>query len=145
MESEVEAAARATIQAINDRSLRARAHELLAPSIVRHDLVQLFPDSQGTSGGSDFVEMILAAMPDFRLHVEDIFGVGDRAAVRLRMTGTHTGQPLLGRPATGAKLSANAVFIYRVQGGRVAEAWQMVDGLAFFRLAGLLPPNDILS
>jgi predicted ester cyclase len=54
------------------------------------------------------------------------------------MTGTHTGQPLLGRSATGAKLSATAVFIYRVQGGRVAEAWQMVDGLAFFRVAGLL-------
>ena len=138
MDSEVEAAARAVIEAINNRLLQARAQELLDPSIVRHDLVQLFPDSQGTGGGSDFVGMIVAAMPDFRLHIEDIFGVGDRAAVRLRMTGTHTGQPLLGRPATGAKLSANAVFIYRVQGGRVAEAWQMVDGLAFFRLAGLL-------
>jgi predicted ester cyclase len=138
MESEVEAVARGAIEAINDRALRARAQELLDPSIVRHDLVQLFPDSQGVSGGSDFVGMILAAMPDFHLEIQDIFGVGDRAALRLRMTGTHTGQPLLGRSATGAKLSANAVFIYRVQGGRVAEAWQMVDGLAFFRVAGLL-------
>ena len=138
MESEVEEAVRAAIDAINDRTLRARAEELLDPSIVRHDLVQLFPDSQGASGGSDFVGMIIAAMPDFRLDIKDIFGAGDRAAVRLRMTGTHTGEPLLGRPPTGKKLSANAVFIYRVQGGRVAEAWQMVDGLAFFRLAGLL-------
>jgi predicted ester cyclase len=138
MESEVEAVARGAIEAINDRTLRARAQELLDPSIVRHDLVQLFPDSLGTSGGSDFVEMVLAAMPDFRLDIKDIFGVGDRATVRLRMSGTHSGQPLLNRPATGAKLSANAVFIYRVQGGRIAEAWQMVDGLAFFRLAGLL-------
>jgi predicted ester cyclase len=77
-------------------------------------------------------------MPDFRLDIRDIFSSGDRAAVRIHMTGTHTGQPLLGRPATGKKLSANAVFIYRVQGERVAEAWQMIDGLAFFRLAGLL-------
>jgi predicted ester cyclase len=138
MDSEVEAAARAVIEAINNRLLQARAQELLDPSIVRHDLVRLFPDSQGASGGSDFVAMMLAAMPDFWLDIEDIFGVGDRAAVRLRMTGTHTGQPLLGRPATGAKLSANAVFIYRTRGGRIAEAWQMVDGLAFFRLAGLL-------
>ena len=82
--------------------------------------------------------MIVAAMPDFRLDIEDIFGVGDRAAVRLRMTATHTGQPFLGRPANGAELSANAVFIYRVDGGRISEAWQMIDGLAFFRLAGLL-------
>ena len=54
------------------------------------------------------------------------------------MSGTHTGEPLLGHQATGKKLSANAVFLYRVQGGRVAEAWQMVDGLAFFRIAGLI-------
>ena len=138
MDSEAEAAARRAIDAINDRTLAARAEKLLDPSIVRHDLVQLFPDSQGTSGGSDFVGMIIAAMPDLRLDVEDIFGAGDRATVRLRMTGTHTGQPLLGRSATGAKLSAHAVFIYRVQDGRVSEAWQMIDGLAFFRLAGLL-------
>jgi predicted ester cyclase len=45
---------------------------------------------------------------------------------------------LLGRPATHKRLSANAVFIYRVQHGRIAEAWQMIDGLAFFRLAGFL-------
>jgi C-1 hydroxylase len=138
MESEVETAVRGAIDAINERTLRARAEELLDPAIVRHDLVQLFPDSQGTSGGSDFVGMILASMPDFRLDIQDIFSAGDRAAVRIQMTGTHTGQPLLGRPATGKRLLANAVFIYRVQGGRVAEAWQMVDGLAFFRLAGLI-------
>jgi predicted ester cyclase len=138
VDSEAKAAARRAIDAINDRTLGARAQELLDPSIVRHDLVQLFPDSQGTSGGSDFVAMIIAAMPDLRLNIEDIFGAGDRATVRLRMTGTHTGQPLLGRSATGAKLSAHAVFIYRVQDGLVSEAWQMIDGLAFFRLAGLL-------
>jgi predicted ester cyclase len=138
MDPEVEAAVRGAIDAINDRTLRTRADEFLDPSIIRHDLVQLFPDSKGTSDGSDFVGMMLAAMPDFRLDIEDMFGTGDRAAVRLRMSGTHTGQPLLGRGATGNRLSAEAVFIYRVQHGRIVEAWQMVDGLAFFRLAGLL-------
>ncbi len=82
--------------------------------------------------------MILAAMPDFHLDIEDIFGAGDRATVVLRMSGTHTGAPLLGRAASGASLSAPAVFIYRVADGRLAEAWQMVDGLAFYRLAGLV-------
>src|ERR1700761_9262384 len=136
MDSDVEAVARGAIDAINDRTLRSRADELLDPSIVRHDLAQLFPDSHGRSGGADFFEMSLSAMPDLRLDIEDIFGAGDRAAVRLRMTGTHTGERLLGRPATGRRLSASAVFIYRIQDGRIAEAWQMLDGLAFFRLAG---------
>ena len=30
----------------------------------------------------------------FRLGIEDIFGAGDRAVVRLRMPDTHTGAPL---------------------------------------------------
>jgi C-1 hydroxylase len=134
----VEATVRGAIDAINDRTLRARADELLDPSIVRHDLVQLFPDSEGPSGGTDFVQMLVDAIPNLRLDIRDVFSGGDRAAVLIEMTGTHTGQPLLGRPATGKRLSANAVFIYRLKGGRIAEAWQMIDGLAFFRLAGLL-------
>jgi len=131
-------AVRKAVDAINDRSLGSRAAELLAPSFVRHDLVELFDDSLGATGAADFVAMILDAMPDFRLEIEDIFGTSDRAAVRLRMSGTHSGGVLLGRSATGRRLSASAVFIYHVRGGRLAEAWQMVDGLAFYRLAGLL-------
>jgi predicted ester cyclase len=138
MQSEVEAAVRSALDAINGRTLREHAEELLDPSIVRHDLVRLFPDGYGVSSGADLIGMLIAAMPDFRLEIEDIFGSDDRSVVRLRMTGTHTGGPLLGRPATGKKLSTNAVFIYRVQSGRIAEAWQMIDGLAFYRLAGLL-------
>jgi predicted ester cyclase len=133
-----EATARAAIDAINDRTLRARAAELLEPSVVCHDLVHLFPDSQGPGGGAGFVEMLVAAIPALRLDIRDMISAGDRAVVWLEMTGMHTGQLLLGEPATGRTLSANAVFIYRVTAGRIAEAWQMVDGLAFFRLAGLL-------
>jgi predicted ester cyclase len=131
-------AVRNAVEAINDRSIGDRAAELLAPSFVRHDLAQLFSDSHGPAGAADFVSMIMSAMPDFRLGIEDIFGTGDRAVVRLRMSGTHTGAPLLGQPARGRRLSADAVFIYRVVDGRLAEAWQLVDGLAFYRLAGLI-------
>jgi predicted ester cyclase len=132
------AAVRRAVGGINDRSTGERAAGLLAPSVVRHDLVELFSDSHGSEGASDFVTMITAAMPDFRLDIEDIFGAGDRATVRLRISGTHTGAPLLRQPATGRRLSASAVFIYRATGGRLAEAWQIVDGLAFYRLAGLI-------
>ena len=71
MDSEAESAVRRAIHAINDRTIRMRAAELLDPSIVRHDLVQLFPDSQGAEAGSDFVGMIAASMPDFRFDIEE--------------------------------------------------------------------------
>jgi SnoaL-like polyketide cyclase len=75
---------------------------LLAPSFVRYDLAELFSGSHGPEGASGFVAMITAAMPDFRLDFEDISGAGDRATVRLRMSGTHTGAPLLSQPAPAA-------------------------------------------
>jgi predicted ester cyclase len=85
--------------------------------------------SHSPEGASEVVTMITAAMPDFRLDIEDISGAGGRATVRLRMPGTHTGGPLLGQPATGRRLSASAVFIDRAAGaawpkpGRSLTAW----------------------
>jgi predicted ester cyclase len=83
MDSEAESAVRRAINAINDRTIQVRAAELLEPSIVRHDLVQLFLDTQGTGAGSDFVGMIVASMPDIRFDIEEMFSSGDRVAVRL--------------------------------------------------------------
>ncbi len=124
-----DAVVRAAVGAINDRSIGDRAAELLDPSFIRHDLVELFRDSRGSADASDFVFMIISAMPGFRLDIEDIFGAGGRAAVRLPMSGTHTGAPLLGQLARGRQLPASAVFIHRAADGRLAEAWQIVDGL----------------
>lgn len=107
-------AGRAAVNAINDRSLGDRVTDLLDPSFIRYDLAQLFSDSHGPGGAADFVSMIISAMPDFRLTIEDFFGTGDRAVVRLHMSGTHTRAPLLGQPASGRALSASAVFIYRM-------------------------------
>jgi predicted ester cyclase len=127
VESEVEVIARRAIDAINDRTIRARADELLDPSIVRHDLAQLFPDSKGTRDGSDFVEMLVAAMPDLRLDVEDIFGSGDRVAVRLRIAGTHTGQLLLGRSATanGSRQMRSSFTGFNVDASPKPGKWSM--------------------
>lgn len=81
--------------------------------------------------------VIISALPGLRLGIEDIFGTSDRPVVRLRMPGTHTGAPLPGQPGRGRRLPASAMFIYRVADGRLAQAWQLVDSLAFHRLAGL--------
>jgi hypothetical protein len=68
---------RAVIGAINNRTPRLRAAEFIDPAFVRHDLVEVFPDSRGPGGASDFVGMITAAMPDFRLEIADIHALLD--------------------------------------------------------------------
>jgi hypothetical protein len=68
--------------------------------------------------------MITAAMPDFRLDIEDIFGAGDRATIRLRMSGTHTGRAAA-KPARNwpPPVRQRGVHLPRYR-GRLAEAWR---------------------
>ena len=66
------------------------------------------------------------AFPDIRVEIDDIFGAGDRVAVRLTFRGTHRGS-FLGIPATGRRVSFSSVEIYRVEGDQLAEEWVSPD------------------
>ena len=100
----------------------------------------MWPGVAGQDGVRDFLTMLIGAAPDLRLEIDDLIENGDRAAVRFRMTGTHTGGPLFGVPPTGASLDVNAINIYRVESGRIAETWQRSDGLSVYRAIGILKP-----
>ncbi len=75
---------------------------------------------------------MLAAFPDLKIEVKDIFGAGDRVAVRLRFTGTHSGL-FDGIGPTGRKVAFSSVEIYRVADGKVAEEWVSPDMLGLTR------------
>jgi steroid delta-isomerase-like uncharacterized protein len=72
------------------------------------------------------------SFPDLRLSIEDIFGAGDRVAVRLSFTGTHQA-PFQGIPATGRPVRFGSVEIYRVDGDRIAEEWVSPDIMGLMR------------
>lgn len=122
---------------VNVRDLAA-VQQLLTDDFVRHDLADLFPGVTGPGGVRDFLSMLVAAAPDLQLHIEDVIEQGDRCAVRFHLTGTHSAAELLGQAATGRAIYANGVNVYRFEGERIAETWQMVDGLALHRAAGLI-------
>jgi hypothetical protein len=70
--------------AIHDRSIGDRAAELLDSSFVRHDLVELFLDSRGPAGGPRIRVHDHLSYARLPARHQDIFGAGDRAAVRRR-------------------------------------------------------------
>ncbi len=72
------------------------------------------------------VQSMREGVPDLRVDIEDIFGAGDRVAVRLRLHGTHDG-PFQGIPPTHRRVSFTSVEIYRVEGDRIAEEWVSPD------------------
>ncbi|GAA2876084.1 hypothetical protein Acy02nite_75790 [Actinoplanes cyaneus] len=78
------------------------------------------------------VQAMWQGFPDLRIEIADIFGAGDRVAVRLRFSGTHDGE-FQGIPATHRPVSFTSVEIYRFEGDRIAEEWVSPDMLGLMQ------------
>ena len=70
-----------------------------------------------------------SAFPDARVTAEQMLEAGDLVAVHLTGRGTHLGT-FQGCPPTGREWTATCTAIYRVEAGRIAEAWVNWDWLA---------------
>ena len=69
---------------------------------------------------------IFGRMPDVQTRVEDRIIAGDRVVARMTFSATHT-QPLLGIPPTGRRFTLRTIDIWRVENGKFAEHWDIVD------------------
>jgi steroid delta-isomerase-like uncharacterized protein len=80
---------------------------------------------------------LLRAYPDVHVTVEDLVAEGDKVVCRNVVTGTHQGE-YLGLPPTGRSVTYDEIFIFRFEGGRIAETWGVVDVLAQLRQLGAI-------
>ena len=69
---------------------------------------------------------IFARMPDVQARVEDRIIAGDKVVARMVFAATHT-QPLLGIAPTGRRFALRTIDIWRVESGKFAEHWDIVD------------------
>jgi predicted ester cyclase len=120
------ATVRRLVEAINTNDLARVAPDLYQPGSVRHDLSGARPGVRGASGVVNFIAEAHIAMPDVQFQIDDVFGAGDRVALRFTMRGTHRGE-LLGRPPTGEEVTMCCMNIYRLEDGKIAESWQLFD------------------
>ena len=94
-------------------------------------------------GGAGFAEVdalgrgILTAA-DVDVEIEDLIAEGDRVAVRATVTGTVKGLPT-GAAATGGDFEIAYVGFYRLEDGRIAEAWSLPDTLGLVRQLEVVP------
>jgi steroid delta-isomerase-like uncharacterized protein len=92
-------------------------------------------------GPEEFRKLVRAyrsAYPDVHLTVEDIFGVGDKMAVRWTSRGTHLGE-MMGVPPSGNKIEIMGISLFRVQDGKVVEEWEGFDTLTMMQQIGAIP------
>jgi len=69
---------------------------------------------------------IFARMPDVQTQVEDRIIAGDKVVARMTFSATHT-QPLQGIAPTGRRFTLRTIDIWRVDNGKFAEHWDLVD------------------
>ncbi|HZN77560.1 MAG TPA: ester cyclase [Micromonosporaceae bacterium] len=72
-----------------------------------------------------------------RYEVHDVFGSGDRVAVRATVRGLHT-SGRLGFAATGRPFAVATMHICRVTGGLLTEHWCVRDDMTLLRQVGVL-------
>jgi predicted ester cyclase len=75
------------------------------------------------------------AFPDVEVTTDVLFAEGDLVAGHLRGHGTHEGL-FHGVPATGNEWDAHCTAIYRIEAGRIAEAWVSWDLLSLIEQLG---------
>ena len=112
--------------------------ELVVRDYEEHDPL---PGQQpGLDGLKHRVNTIIAAL-DPHFAIEDVIAEGDKVVVRWTNSGTNVGD-FLGIPATGRSFSIAGVDIYRLEGGKLAEHWHVVDMLGQMQQLGLLPAPE---
>ena len=80
----------------------------------------------GLAAQVDNFRGIFARMPDVQATVEDRIVAGDRVVARMSLSATHT-QPLQGIAPTGKRFTLRTIDIWRVENGKFAEHWDIVD------------------
>jgi predicted ester cyclase len=128
---------RRAIDEIFNRGHLAAADDLIASDYVNRDATP--GQGGGPSGVKHVATMYRTAFPDLRLTIEEMLAVEDRVIVRVRETGTHLG-PLLGAAPTGRRVEWTWIGIYRIDNGRLAERWGVIENLHLLQQIGLVSP-----
>ena len=121
-------------EVINKRQLAA-TDQFIAADFIEHN--PRLPHD-GLAGVKQFEAKVLAAFSDYHGEIENLVAEGDIVAVRIRWTGTNDG-PYDGRPPTGNKLVFSTSDFYRIENGKIAERWDVVETLARSVALGLVP------
>jgi predicted ester cyclase len=114
---------------------------IVAAELVSHNLLPSFPP--GLESGKAAHQRAVAASPDYQVETEDLIAEGDKVVERWRASGTHTGAPFMGVPASGKRFSGTGISIYRIADDKIVEHWAEADFLGLAQQLGALPSREV--
>jgi predicted ester cyclase len=115
---------KATIRRVIDELVKGNPHivgEAFSPNFAYHSHTHINPPLRGLEGarlmtsGSDLAET--------QVTIEDIFGEGDRVAVRWTFRGIYRGAVKPGYPQPGERCTVVAISTYRFVDGKIQDDW----------------------
>ena len=101
-----------------------RADEILHSDVTFRGSVGV--GATGRQEVCDYVVMITSALSDYRCEVESLITEGNRAAVKVRFSGSHTGE-FLGYPPTGHRLEWVGAAFFAAEGDTLRDIWVLGD------------------
>ena len=124
------------VEAVNRQDWPA-VRDLVDPDFVRHSLAAGEPGVRSADDLVAFLRAEFETFPDATETLLDLVAEEDKVAARHRFRGTQTG-PMGPHPPSGRVLAATYLAIYRIEAGRIAEAWAEWDNLHGLRQLGHL-------
>ncbi|MBW7907399.1 MAG: ester cyclase [Kiritimatiellae bacterium] len=125
---------RAFVEAINAKDW-ARLRAVLAPEFRRHSVAAGEPGVRSAEDLIAFLVAEYATFPDAHETLLDLVAEGDKVAARHLFHGTQLG-PMGQFPPSEKLLEATYLAIYRIENGRIVEAWVEWDNLAGLKQLG---------
>jgi steroid delta-isomerase-like uncharacterized protein len=84
-----------------------------------HDIV-------GSEAAKGFIGGFIKGIPDANYEVKEVFEIDDRVICRWTCTGTQT-DVFYGMPASNNSVDVNGITIFRIDGDKIAELWNVWD------------------
>ena len=112
----------------------------LADEIVASDFVSHGPQAPPAEGPDGVRARVGLYQESVNGHwnVKEIFSSGDRVVALWTGTGTHQGE-LMGVSPTGRPIEVDAISVFRIADGQIAEEWTVWDALGLLQQVGAVP------
>ena len=125
------------VENFNERDWE-RQRALFADDYVNHNPPP-FPGADAGPDGMIFaMKTFSGAFPDARAEARAILTDGDHVVLHNVIRGRHEGE-FLGVEATGKEAKAEFIHIFRVEDGRIAERWGLIDAMSLMQQLGAIP------
>jgi steroid delta-isomerase-like uncharacterized protein len=111
------------------------ADEIIAEDYVSHG--PQAPPAVGPEGVKARVGVYQDTL-DGHWDVQELVSAGDQVIARWIGRGTHNGE-LMGVAPTGASIEVDAISIFRIADGKIAEEWTVWDALGLLQQVGAVP------